>query len=142
MSKPILCIDFDGVLHSYVSGWKGIGRCDDPPIEGAEEFLHEATKHFRVAIYSARSKSLRGRAAMRRYMSAHFNMPLTFSEDHSHDFLHEEVYYPWFKPSAVLTIDDRAMRFAGVWPSMAAIKSFKPYKHDLRLRTVAGGDIP
>lgn len=62
--KPILCIDFDGVLHSYMSGWKGFGRCDDPPMPGALEFLHEATRFFRVAVYSSRSKSLRGRAAM------------------------------------------------------------------------------
>ena len=29
MSKPILCLDFDGVLHSYTSGWRG-ARIPDP----------------------------------------------------------------------------------------------------------------
>jgi len=125
--KPILCLDFDGVLHSYSSGWKGVGVCDDPPVPGAEDFLHEATRFFRVAIYSSRSKSLRGRAAMRSYMYRHFNMPLTFSPDHSHDFLHEEVYYPWFKPSAFLTIDDRAITFKGTWPEIDSLRSFKPW---------------
>jgi len=30
MSKPILCLDFDGVIHSYSSGWKGADVIPDP----------------------------------------------------------------------------------------------------------------
>ena len=55
MSKPILCLDFDGVCHSYVSGWKGADIISDPPVEGLFEFLREAGKHFSIHIYSSRS---------------------------------------------------------------------------------------
>lgn len=129
MGKPILCLDFDGVIHGYDSGWKGAGVCDDPPVPGTLEFLHEATKHFRVMVYSSRSKSLRGRRAMKRYMKRHFASPLTFSPDHREDFLHEEIRYPWFKPAALITIDDRALTFTGDWSDFApeSLFRFKPW---------------
>ena len=131
MRKPILCVDFDGVIHSYRSGWKGVGRADDPPVDGAVGFLLEATRYFKVAIYSSRSKSLRGRSCMKRYMRHYFAVPLTFSAHHTHDFLHEELTYPWFKPSAFLTIDDRALTFQGDWSALhpTELLKFKPWMH-------------
>ena len=126
--KPILCLDFDGVIHSYTSGWQGAGNCPDAPVPGTLEFLIEATKHFTVMIYSSRSKSLRGRWAMIKYMREHFNYPLTFSPDHSADWLPELIKYPWFKPPAMLTIDDRAITFDGEWPTdMTELLTFKPW---------------
>lgn len=127
MKKPILCLDFDGVLHSYISGWQGVGVANDPPTAGAEQFLLSAARHFRLEIYSSRSKSFRGRACMKSYCRKHFDFPLTFSEDYSCDFLYEELHFPWFKPSAFLTIDDRALTFTGQWPSIEELQSFRPW---------------
>lgn len=129
MGKPILCLDFDGVIHSYSSGWQGAGVCADPPTDGCLEFLHEATRHFRVMVYSSRSKSFAGRRAMKRYIREHFNVSLTFSPDHDHDWLYEAVSFPWFKPPALITIDDRALTFTGNWAdfSMGALKAFQPW---------------
>jgi len=42
MSKPILCLDFDGVIHSYSSGWKGADVIPDPPVPGAFDFIRRA----------------------------------------------------------------------------------------------------
>lgn len=137
MFKPILCLDFDGVIHSYHSGWQGAGVCADPPVAGTEEFLLEATRHFRVMIYSSRSKSLAGRRAMKRYMHEHFGLPLTFSPEHDHDWLYEAVSFPWFKPSASVTIDDRALTFSGDWSdySMRDLLGFKPWNKRAHLPT-------
>lgn len=129
MSKPILCLDFDGTLHPYQRGWQGAGHVDDdPPVEGALDFLYEATKRYRVAIYSSRSKSLAGRAAMKRWVRKHLNMSLPFSPGHERfDWLHEAIEWPWFKPSAFVTIDDRALTFDGTWPDLEALAAFKPW---------------
>lgn len=129
MGKPILCLDFDGVIHSYSSGWQGAGVCNDPPVPGTDVYLYEAVKHFRVMIYSSRSKSLAGRHAMKAYMRKHFSIPTTFSPDHERDFLCDEIGYPWFKPSAFITIDDRALTFTGEWGDFVPAKlfAFKPW---------------
>ena len=125
--KFILCLDFDGVIHRYDSGWRGVSVIPDPPVDGAADFLREAAARFKICIYSSRSKSLRGRRAMRRFMRTHFHIPLTFSPDHTSDFLDEEISYPWFKPPAMVTLDDRAMTFTGKWPTMRELEDFSPW---------------
>lgn len=125
--KPLICLDFDGVLHSYASGWQGAGVANDPPVPGAARFLHDATARFTVAIYSSRSKSLVGRACMKRYVRQHLDTSTTFSFDHEYDFVSEHIRWPWFKPAALVTIDDRAITFTGQWPTMGELKSFRPW---------------
>lgn len=70
--KPILCLDFDGVIHSYSSGWQGAAVIPDAPVTGAMRFIWDATDHFRVAIYSSRSGQRGGIKAMQRWLNKHF----------------------------------------------------------------------
>jgi hypothetical protein len=119
MTKPILCLDFDGVIHSYTSGWKGADVIPDPPVPGAMTFIREALQHFRVAIFSSRSNQPGGLDAMKDYIAA--NSELGF-----HDPI-EGLEWPLEKPAAFVTIDDRAITFTGVWPDIDTLKAFKPW---------------
>src|SRR5581483_11331600 len=69
--KPILCLDFDGVVHSYSSGWKGADMIPDPPVDGAIAFMLGALNHFDVVIFSSRSSQAGGLDAMRQWLKYH-----------------------------------------------------------------------
>lgn len=124
MSKPILCLDFDGVIHSYTSPWVDAQTIPDPPVEGAIAFMLAALNHFDVVIYSSRSKDPRGIAAMKSWLYEHAGA--AWHESPCGPGL-EDVRFEHQKPAAFLTIDDRALTFDGAWPSLDAIKTFKPW---------------
>jgi hypothetical protein len=132
MNRPTLCLDFDGVIHSYASGWKGIATIPDPPVDGAIDFIERAARVFQVAIYSTRSKSFRGRWAMKAWLEqhvvAHFGVDRVGADD-----LLGEILWPWFKPSAFVTIDDRAITFVGEWPDLTDLRGFKPWNHRVKV---------
>lgn len=119
--KPLLCLDFDGVIHSYSSGWQGATNIPDPPVPGAIEFILKALKHFRVAVYSTRSNADGGRYAMRKYLRRHW-----LAAGHAGE-MEEQIEWPTSKPPAFLTIDDRALTFSGDWPNPVDLLSFKPW---------------
>jgi hypothetical protein len=125
--KPILCLDFDGVIHSYSSGWKGADVIPDPPVAGALQFIAEALNHFRVAVFSSRSHQPGGQTAMREWLGRwsvdpNFGMPCDF--DHG---TWGAIEWPLEKPAAFVTIDDRAITFDGTWPAIDALQAFKPW---------------
>src|ERR1700761_5103098 len=62
--KPILCVDFDGVIHEYSSPWTNSETISDGPVPGALRWLWKATEWFQVVIYSSRSKERAGVQAM------------------------------------------------------------------------------
>lgn len=138
MGKPILCLDFDGVIHSYSSGWKGADVIPDPPVDGAMKFIWDATEHFRVAIFSSRSNQSGGMAAMQAYVRGHFK---SFWGTHATqaDDKFSDIEWPTEKPAAMVTIDDRALTFDGTWPKIEDLKAFQPWN---KRPFGATGDFP
>lgn len=126
MNKPILCLDFDGVCHSYVSGWRGGDVIPDPAVDGLFEFLEAAKEHFDIQIFSARSHQAGGIDAMLWWFLKERKLwrerggkpPLDTPLDLS---------FPEVKPPAMVTIDDRSLLFTGKWPSIEELKNFKPW---------------
>lgn len=92
MQKAI-CIDFDGVLHSYTSGWQGHGNIKDPPMPGATEACY-ALKEAGWLMYVLSSRTDLKPVALWLYEYGFPPMILTR-----------------IKPIAVAYIDDRAVRF-------------------------------
>jgi hypothetical protein len=132
--KPILCLDFDGVIHSYTSGWKGAAVIPDQPVPGALKFICNAQSAFAVHIFSSRSHQPGGIEAMRAYLLIEFAKH--FAEIGGGDWAAAwkaadaavaDLAFPDHKPSATISIDDRAITFTGEWPSIDTLRAFKPW---------------
>lgn len=124
MHKPILCLDFDGVIHSYTSRWGGADVIPDPPVEGAIGFMLHVLHDFDVVIFSSRSNQPGGLDAMKKWLKEHAGN--AWWESPAGPGI-EDVRFVTEKPPAMVTIDDRALTFTGVWPSMEVLKTFKPW---------------
>jgi hypothetical protein len=127
MWKPILCVDFDGVIHGYQSGWKGADQIPDPPVPGAIEWLLRAQDFFDVQIYSSRSSQDGGVLAMHSYLMNHALHVFGDIDDAS--VFMSGIKFPTQKPAAFLTIDDRAICFQGDFADIppARLLDFKPW---------------
>ena len=126
MSKPILVLDFDGVLHSYTSGWKGARVIPDPPVPGAMAFLMHAVVEFEVHILSSRTHQWGGRRAMKRWLRRSLRERASGPPVYA-DVTYRALKFPRHKPAAMVTIDDRALTFTGRWPSLSELQAFKPW---------------
>ena len=126
MKKPILCLDFDGVIHSYDSGWKGANIVPDAPVPGAMRFIWDASKSFNIHIFSSRSNQRGGIKAMKKWLETHFRNYWAADRTTADDIL-AEIKWPTEKPPALITIDDRAICFDGNWPTIDTLINFKPW---------------
>ncbi len=153
-TKPVLSVDFDGTLSNYASGWQGVGVVADDPVPGAIAWIITTLPHYRICIFSSRSKSLRGRHAMKQWLFGHLRRyyftPEMEDERTEFEALHGEpstgcdaeelasiwaarvlkqLRFPWFKPPAYLTIDDRALTFTGDFGDfgLRQLKLFRPW---------------
>jgi len=124
MGKPILCLDFDGVCHSYTSGWKGANVIPDPPVPGLFEFLEEASEFFDIQIFSSRSHQLCGVEAMEEWFRRERKRWLERGGQ-GKDVL--PISFPYKKPPAFVSLDDRALCFEGTWPDVEFLRAFKPW---------------
>lgn len=99
--KKTVVFDFDGVIHSYTSGWKGNECIPDPPVEGIDRALTDIRKEgYEVVVVSSRCATPLGRAAIESWLDLHGLRSLV-------DRVCKE------KPPAVCYIDDRAIQFDG-----------------------------
>lgn len=114
--KKTVVFDFDGVIHSYSSGWKGTTNIPDPPVPGIDDALREVrSAGYEVVIVSTRCASMGGKVAIESWLDK-------YGLDQYIDKVCKE------KPPAIVYIDDRAICFDGHPETLLdKIKSFKPW---------------
>lgn len=114
--KPTVVFDFDGVIHSYTSGWQGMMEIPDPPVPGIREAIeHIRAAGFRVVVVSTRCCGPEGMGALMRYLA-------------ENGIVVDDVVRE--KPPAVCYIDDRAICFDGHPETLLEkIINFKPWNY-------------
>ena len=126
---PILSLDFDGVIHDYLEGWRD-GTIYGKPTEGFWEWAAEAKKYFKLVIFSSRSaESHKGIKPMQDWLTVNL---WDFKQDNPMvDITMKDFNFVMHKPKAFITIDDRAIQFGGNWKweelEPAKLKNFKPW---------------
>lgn len=113
MWKRNVVFDFDGVIHSYESGWQGVTIIPDPPVEGIHDLLKSLSKKYDITIVSSRCVTSAGIEAIWEYL-----------EKYGLDEYIKQVSDT--KPPAYVSVDDRAICFNGDCTSLEEkIDNFK-----------------
>lgn len=112
--KKTVVFDFDGVIHSYTSGWKGEDVIPDPPVTGIKDSIQQIRKAgYEVVVVSTRCATNKGINAVNKYL------------------LENGIFVDKFcreKPPAIVYIDDRAICFDGKSDKLLEkIEQFKPW---------------
>jgi hypothetical protein len=141
MSKPILCLDLDGVIHCYSKGWQD-GALYDEVTSGFWEWAERAWKKFHLVVYSSRSKTTDGLRAMLEWLAerataAGLHVTPWTGDGVALRLLNAKtanliiLVFAHEKPPAFLTIDDRALQFRGDWSAWwldpARLLQFQPW---------------
>lgn len=115
MAKTVV-FDFDGVIHSYTSGWLGETTIPDPPVPGIREALKEIHgAGYEVVVVSTRCATAKGKGAIEAWL---YNNGLR-------EYIDKVCKE---KPPAIAYIDDRAICFDGHPENLLKkIQSFEPW---------------
>lgn len=115
MAKTVV-FDFDGVIHSYTSGWLGETTIPDPPVPGIREALKEIHGvGYEVVVVSTRCATAKGKGAIEAWL---YNNGLR-------EYIDKVCKE---KPPAIAYIDDRAICFDGHPENLLKkIQSFEPW---------------
>ena len=128
MDKKTIVFDFDGVIHSYTSGWQGISVIPDPvvpEIQAAINYLR--MEGYEVIVVSTRCARPDGKLAVIRYLID------------NHIVVDDVVAY---KPPAICYIDDRAICFDGdALGLISKIRKFKPWYQRAKTETEYGKTV-
>ena len=112
MSKGTIALDFDGVLHSYTSGWTGPVPTD-PPTLNAQAFVVELLhRGYEVAIFSTRCETPEGLQGVKDWLVIHGFSP--------------KIQVSVGKPKAKLYVDDRGFRFGGKFHEVLSFMDDNP----------------
>jgi hypothetical protein len=118
MIKPVISLDFDGVIHSYTSPWTCCEEINDPPVEGALDFIRNAIQSgFHVNIHTARANDPVAEPSIIAWLLKH---------GLEHWFI-DQMSISAIKRSALVYIDDRGLRFEGKFPSFDEIRALKQW---------------
>lgn len=109
-----IAVDFDGVLHSYTSGWQGIDVIPDPPVPGAIEWLTDISNVFDVVIFTTRGETRDGQEAVRRWLR-------------EWGWGGGRLEVTALKVGALVYVDDRGWRFDGTFPTAAELMRVRPW---------------
>lgn len=112
--KQTVVFDFDGVIHSYTSGWQGSAIIPDPAVPGIKEAIAEIrAAGYEVVVVSTRCAAPSGYRAIADWLDIHGIVV---------DGIKKE------KPPAIVYIDDRAICFDGKPEGLLGkIQTFKPW---------------
>lgn len=114
--KETVVFDFDGVIHSYKSGWCGIDNIPDEPVDGIGDLLKRIKDAgYRIVIVSSRCSSEKGIDAIKKWLK-------------KYDLYQYIDKISVEKTAASVYIDDRAICFKGETEGLYdQIVSFKPW---------------
>lgn len=123
--KPTLCIDFDGVIHSYEHGWRN-GEIYGHVTPGFFEWASRMRNTFKLVIYSSRSRDINMRQNMYQWLKVEWQK---WDGEGGDDLSYDDFEFAHEKPAAFMTIDDRCICFDGNWAAITPdrIFSFKPW---------------